>query len=176
MNNDGGDGGERATNPEKYFGFSTWAFTDATQLALEKKYPPQPMSRVIHPADEWMMADGWYRKGKDDRFAELAQEGPYQAEWSGIALPNFAPHNAKGGLTYRYSGAGARTSSDKNIRDSRLDGKTNTVFFDAHAEPVASRAYKLGNGFELLYGFEGTKNPLKRSPASNSNAWTGTWQ
>lgn len=176
MNGDGGDGGTRATNPEKYFGYSTWAFNDATELALERKYSPQPMSRVTHPADEWMVADGWYRPGKDDRFAELAQEGPYQAAWSGIAFPNFAPHGSKSSLAYRYTGNGNRTGSDKQIRDSRLDGKTNTVFFDGHAEAVASKSYKLGNGFQLLYGFEGTRNPLKRSPVSTSNAWTGTWQ
>jgi len=164
---DGGAlGNMRTTDPAQYFGFSSYSRNDPNLLALERKYPPQPISKVDRPAEEWMIADAWYRKRPNAAFPELQQEGPYQWDWTGESLPNFAPHFAK--RTYRFSSSSDRNSESSTIRNGKQDGQTNTVYFDGHARPVNSKTLTTSNGFELLYGFEGTINPQTPLPPS---AW-----
>lgn len=169
----GAMGGLRSTNPPQYFGFSPYNSGDPAQQALALKYPPQPISNIQHPAEEWMLADAWYRKGTGIAYTELQQEGPYQWEWSGEALPNFAPHGAR--RMYQFSGSTERNTDSADIRSSKQDGKTNTVFFDGHAAPVRSRTLRY-SGWDILYGFKGTVNALKDQPGPGNAVWDAYWE
>ncbi len=167
-------GNPRATDPPAYFGFSPAPGTQdsAEAQTYMRKYPPQPITRVKKPADEWMIADAWWRSVPGGFATELQQEGPYQVSWSGEALPNFAPHFSKVG-SYSFTSAAVRDAQSANIRLGRLDGRTNTGFFDGHAAPVASKKLMLA-GFELLYGFPGTVNqewPSFSGPGSERPYW-----
>lgn len=153
-------GNVRTTDPPQYFGFSPWDRNDASLQALAAQYPPQPISKIKRSAEEWMIADAWYRERTGA--PNLQQEGPYQVAWSGEALPNFAPHGSKQ-RSYAFSDTNERRSQSSRIRSGRQDGKTNTVFFDGHAEAVRSKRL-VANGFELMYGFPGTVNPLVPLP------------
>jgi prepilin-type N-terminal cleavage/methylation domain-containing protein/prepilin-type processing-associated H-X9-DG protein len=170
-------GAERPTDPPQYFGFSAWSGADAGTLALEALYPPQPVSKIKKPGDEWMVADAWYRKKNNSLSSELQQEGPYQWEYSGRALPNFAPHFAKL-PTYAFVDQGTRNTEDSSCRSGKKDGRTNTAFFDGHAAPVRSLRL-MANGIELLYGFRGTANPARKSPLfnpDNPGIWSAGWE
>lgn len=164
----------RATNPPHYFGFSSENNGDPTGIELEEKNPPQPMTRVRQPGDEWMIADAWYREAANTSFPEMSQEGTYQVEFTGLALPYVPPHGSSGLEAYRYTAD--RNQQARNAANSRKDGKTNTVFFDGHAEHVRSKKYVIGSGFTLLYGFPGTKNPARVNPGPANNVWGGSWQ
>ena len=78
----------RATKTPHYFGFSSESMHDPAGEELELKYPPQPITKVQRPAEEWMMADAWYREAQDTRFDELAQEGrvPGRVDRSGTSV------------------------------------------------------------------------------------------
>jgi len=156
---DGGGalGGVRTTNPPYYFGYSPSDPNNAAQQAIASQNPPRPLSKVRNPAREWMIADAWFRKKTNAGFPELQQEGPYQWDWTGEALPNFAPHFAKR-RDYSWTNTADRNTTSDQIRRGRQDGKTMTVFFDGHSEAVGSKRMVAGN-FEILYGFEGTVNP-----------------
>ena len=172
-------GNVRITNPPYYFGYSPWdGATNPAQQGPMRKNPPQPVSKVKRASAEWMIADAWYRARANPLSQELQQEGPYQVQWTGESLPNFAPHFAKGRPTYGFTSTADRNASSAAIRAGKRDGKTNTVFFDGHASPVLSKRLVL-NGFELLYGFPGTVNPLKEKPPDNPDAldvWDALWQ
>ena len=93
-NPDGGGavGNPRATNPSFYFGLSLPPGS-SNKDAREAARPGHPIGDVDRPAEEWMIADAWYRAGDSQpMFPELQQEGPYQSWWSGRAMPYFAPH------------------------------------------------------------------------------------
>lgn len=156
----GAVGNLRTTNPPHYFGLSTYSNDEAQ----EAKFPPQPLSKIRRPAEEWMIADAWYRR--NDGFPAspyYQQEAPYQSGWSGTAMPNFAPHFAKRS-SYGYQSDAIRDNESSIIRTGRQDGKTNTVFFDGHAEAIPSQVCRLVD-FELLYGFRGTVNlPCAKVP------------
>ena len=160
-------GGMRVTNPPHYFGWSHWSEHETSDL-------PQKMAKVNRPAEEWMIADAWYRmrSGATSR-RELQQEGPYQSDWSGAAFPNFAPHFS--GRVYDWVSDAHRDAEAARIREGKDDGITNTVFFDGHAEPVESKTYMVGE-WDLLYGFPGTVNPAMISPAEGNPAWDGVWK
>ena len=145
-----------------YFGVSSWSASDAALLAIERQFPPRQLSKVQKTGEEWMIADAWYRKRTNASSPELQQEGPYQSDWTGEALPNFAPHGSRI-REYAFGSTGDRDSESSRIRSGKQDGKTNTVFFDGHAVPVKSRRL-VANGFELLYGFPGTVNPRTIPP------------
>ena len=168
----------RITSPQYYFGYSAppGSQNDSNQLRLMLKYPPQPMNRIRKPGAEWALADAWWRFKSNAIAPELRQEGPYQSDWSGVAFPNFAPHFAR--RTYRYIQTG-RESDSATIRQARSDGKTNTVFFDGHAEALRSQLYIAAFGGEnnpMLYGFRGTANPRQEFPPPNHVAWQGSWK
>lgn len=154
-------GNVRTTDPPYYFGINP-PYGDGQRDALIQRYPPAVLSRVKRSAEEWMIADAWYRPRTNASQPGLQQEGPYQVDWTGNALPNFAPHGAKR-REYAFTTEGARDGDSANIRRSKQDGKTNTVFFDGHADGVKSRRLVFNN-FELLYGFPGTQNPLQPMP------------
>ncbi len=162
----------RATKGPHYFGFSPQSMGDSAGEELERQNPPQPLTMVRQSSDEWMIADAWYRKARTSSFPELSQEGPYQVEWTGKALPYFPPHGSRGLNSYRYTSD--RESLARAASDARGDGMTNTVFFDGHAEKVMSKEY-IANGFTLLYGFPGTKNPARVNPPVTSPVWGGGW-
>lgn len=166
--------GVRTTDPVYYFGYSGHTQNEE-QMQLERANPPKPLSRVQHPADEWMIADAWYRAKDNSQWGELQQEGPYQSGWSGKAMPYYAPHGAKVSGTHTYMDEAERYEAARQVRRNRADGKTNTVFFDGHAESVRSKTLKF-MGSEILYGFEGTKNPAKQSPASYHPVWSAYWE
>jgi prepilin-type N-terminal cleavage/methylation domain-containing protein len=168
----GAVGNFRVTNPANYFGFSAWLGAPGDIKALEKRFPPQKLSKINRPSEEWMIADAWWRP-KTGGYQEFQQEGPYQWQYSGRPLPNFAPHF--GPKDYHYDGDSARQAQSGRIREGKLDGLTNTVFFDGHADPVASKTYTVGS-FELLYGFPGTVNPAKLNPPESSPVWQGVWK
>lgn len=156
----------RLTNPLSYFGWAFWSPTADSP-------PPQPLSKVQRPAEEWMIADAWYRPKAQGRWPELQQEGPYQYGWTGESLPNFAPHFS--GRVYDFVDSNERRSSSSRIRSNKDDGATNTVFFDGHAAPVPSKTLTIGD-FKLLYGFPGTVNPLKQAPPEDNMVWQAFWK
>lgn len=164
----------RATNPAHYFGYSSQNANDPTGLDLERLFPPQPITRVRQPGDEWMIADAWYRPARNMSNPELAQEGTYQVEFTGLALPFVPPHGSSGQEAYHYSSD--RNQRANNASDRRQDGKTNTVYFDGHVERVVSKRYVVGSGFTLLYGFPGTRSPARVNPGPESNVWSGGWK
>lgn len=170
----GSTGGVRVTNPQYYFGFSAWAGAPSPIVALEQKYRPQPVSKIMRPAEEWMLADAWYRKRANSGFSELQQEGPYQFDWTGESLPNFAPHFCRH-KSYQFTTSDQRNAECSAIRRGRQDGITNTVFFDGHASPVRSKRL-VANNFELLYGFPGTVNPAKLDPLETDPVWNAYWE
>ncbi len=166
--------GFRVTNPSYYFGFSSYSQNDPQLLAIERNNPPKKLAKINRAAEEWMIADAWYRPRPNGGTPELQQEGPYQWGWTGVALPNFAPHFS--GMAYTPTADdGARNVDSSRIRNGKDDGLTNTVFFDGHAKGVESKTYYV-NGFALLYGFPGTVNPAMKSPPEGSAAWNGVWK
>ncbi len=165
-------GNTRSTDPTYYFGYSpNSANPTPAQQALAAQNPPKPVSKIKRSAEEWMIADAWYRE-RANGSPEVQQEGPYQWGWSGNTLPNFAPHNTQ--LQYSIDGISRRTSESSRISSGKMDGETNTVFFDGHAVRVRSKTLRLGT-FEILYGFPGTVNPLildrANSPFANGAYW-----
>jgi len=166
-------GNLRTTKPAQYFGYSPHTPNRADLEAIAAQFPPQPLTRVQRPAEEWMIADAWYR-GRPSPFPELQQEGPYQWAWTGEALPNFAPHNSSRG-EYAYSSD--RNNSSSQIRNNREDGETNAVFFDGHATRLRSKQYRVsGYDRDILYGFSGTVNPAKNNPPETDPVWNGFWE
>jgi prepilin-type N-terminal cleavage/methylation domain-containing protein/prepilin-type processing-associated H-X9-DG protein len=171
----GPTGGFRATNPQFYFGFSRYDDTPPL-MELERRFPPQPLTKIQKPAEEWAIADAWYRKIPNPSLPELQQEGPYQWDYSGVAFPNFAIHYSR--KVYDFVDSAERNASSSRIREGKEDGVTNTAFFDGHAAPVESKTYYVGQ-WDLLYGFPGTMNPLRQSPPYNPNnegVWGGEWR
>lgn len=151
--------GPRSTDPPYYFGYSPpdpWPNWTPEQRRLVGLHPPQGVSKIKQAAEEWMIADAWWRGRANAGDPRLQQEGPYQVNWSGEALPHFAPHRSRF-RSYRFPGTSERSTEAANIRQNKQDGRTQTAFFDGHAEPVESKRLLL-NGFELLYGFPGTRN------------------
>lgn len=150
----GAIGNPRATKPAYYFGYSA---PPPGPSASNPNTAPVPVGRIPKASAEWMLADAWYRP-RSSAPTLPQQEGPYQVGWSGEAMPNFAPHNRgnKGG--YSFTTTTERATRSQSIRNSRADGKTNTAFFDGHAESVNSIQLTVA-GFEILYGFKGTVNP-----------------
>jgi prepilin-type processing-associated H-X9-DG protein len=130
-------GNLRTTFPAQYFGFSPWAGAPLDVQQYAKDHPPLPVSRIKRVSAEWMIADAWYRPRTNPGRPELQQEGPYQWQWSGEALPNFAPHLQRHRKGYRYSSN--RNQQSSTIRSGKRDGRTNTAFFDGHAASVASK-------------------------------------
>lgn len=165
----------RPTNPQYYFGYSAPLGTsDDVKRLYEAKYPRRRWSGVKRSAEEWMIADAWYRRANFPFAAELQQEGPYQWDWSGPALPNFAPHFAKL-RSYMLTSLDQREAECSQISSGRMDGRTNTVFFDGHAAPVASKRLVFED-WTLLYGFPGTVNPLRDNPPANDPIWGAYWE
>ena len=160
-------GGMRATDPLNYFGYSPHTPNVPALEALARRHPPQKLTKIQRSAEEWMIADAWYRKRPSTMFPELQQEGPYQWDWTGEALPNFAPHFSR--KVYDFVSPEERNAQSIRIRDGREDGETNTVFFDGHARPVASKTLIYMGGWELLYGFRGTVNP--ETPIPDDAVW-----
>ncbi len=158
----GAFGNPRTTDPKYYFGFSCPSRTDPTCQALQGRNPPKPHSKIRRASEEWMIADAWYR-ARGTPFPGYQQEGPYQSEWSGEVLPNFAPHMAER-RSYSFQDSSSRDRQSSDIRTARADGRTATAFMDGHAEGVRSRILRSGNGFEILYGFPGTVNPEQPHP------------
>jgi len=161
----------RCTDPPKYFGFSPAPGTQnsASSQELMRKYPPLSVVKVRKPSEEWAVADAWYRPRTGSIIA-FQQEGPYQVGWTGEALPYFAPHFNRVSGSYKFTSSGDRQSEVARTRASRADGKTNTVYFDGHAAPSASKRLKVWTGAELLYGFPGTPNPAK-PPGMQDPTW-----
>jgi prepilin-type N-terminal cleavage/methylation domain-containing protein/prepilin-type processing-associated H-X9-DG protein len=166
---------QRWTDPQYYFGYSPNSPNDPKQIALMNKYPTNPIEKVKRQAEEWMLADAWYRSTPNAGFPEFQQEGPFQSAWTGNALPNFAPHFNKVGGTYIYPGD-SRTTDSARIRKGKLDGKTNTAFFDGHAEPVASKKLWLyGRPWGNVFGFPGTVNNWIDPESGTADAVTGAF-
>ncbi len=149
-------GGVRVTNPPYYFGFSSYSPTDQRLLELERKNPPKRLTQIHRPSDEWMIADAWFRPANLG-LPGFQQEGPYQWQWSGEALPYFPPHNSPI-RSYAYS-RDTRNNEASEFRQARQDGLTNSVFFDGHAESVRSKELYIPSfGPTGVYGFPGTVN------------------
>ncbi len=169
----------RYTDPVYYFGIAPFTGADgsksAESLAKEARNPPRPVERVRKAADEWMIADAWYRPVPGGGFGALPQfqmESPYQFEYSGRPLPNFAPHGASRS-SYSYKNDATRNAESTEIRNGG-DGTTVTLFFDGHAEPVKSQTMFLSQGSgsrELLKGFRGTVNPFLEDGSAAKRAW-----
>lgn len=154
-------GNARTTTPPYYFGFSPPPGSSQTVLDEAKQHPPTPLSRIRRASDEWMIADAWYR-GKSNPAFLPQQEGPYQSEWTGLALPGFAPHFRRGSKAVPIAEAAWKTFA-ASVSSSRSDGKTNAGYFDGHASSVPSKKmfYINRSGSEspaLAYGFPGTVN------------------
>ena len=159
----GSVGNVRLTDPKELFGYSS-----PDGPAMDR--PAKPITKVKKTSEEWMIADAWYRPS--NAFAggsNYQQDGPYQINWSGLAMPNYAPHRSK----VRSYGIYPRNSAQHNAssqanRAGKRDGYTNTVFFDGHAEPVRSKTLRLGT-FTITYGFPGTTNSPPIPPTSPTN-------
>ena len=163
-------GGVRTTNPAHYFGWANWSSTAYSP-------PPTKLTKIGRPAEEWAVADAWHRPKVNTSMGELQQEGPYQYNWSGRAMPNFAPHFS--GMVYDFVDDDERRDSSTRIREGEEDGETNTAFFDGHAAPVSSKTYWAG-AWDILYGFPGTVNPAMLDPDKDSalgrTVWSGVWK
>lgn len=150
----GANDNPRITNPPFYFGYSS---PNNSNVDQERQFPPQPLSKIRNASREWMIAEAWYRpSGGFVLSPAYQQEGPYQVNWTGESLPNFAPHFSSR-RSYAFTDSSARDSDSAAIRDGKGDGETTTVFFDGHAAPVTSKTCFAGE-FTILYGFEGTVN------------------
>ncbi|MFN0138270.1 MAG: type II secretion system protein [Phycisphaerae bacterium] len=157
-------GNVRVTDPQYYFGYSApSASPSGADAAAMAKNPPRPLTKVNKPAQEWAMADAWWRD-RSGGPAELQQEGTYQVEWSGLSLPNFPVH---GGIAEPFTPVASteRRNDSARIRGMQQDGTTNTLFFDSHASAVRSKTFVFNN-FTLLYGFPGTVNPGFYNPST----------
>ncbi len=148
------------TKPANYFGNSYW-----DSNATEYNTPPVSISQIKRAADEWAIAEAWYRPNlvgnRLAKFGVPTQEGTFQAGWTGMALPNFAVHMRKNHHGYHYyldSQASQRDIDSRRVRTTRSDGKTDTFFFDGHAAGVSSKSITQG-ALQLFYGFPGTVNP-----------------
>lgn len=159
----------RATDPPSYFGlFANSSNPPGWYKSLMHKYGPQAIENIPRASEEWMMADAWYRP-KTVMHPNLRQEGTYQSEWSGNALPYFAYHRMSSGKAFYYTAnASQRRTAEATWRKQKQDGYTNTIFFDGHAAPVRSKTLE-SNGFEVLYGFPGTVNPA--TPLPKTAVW-----
>ncbi len=156
--------GPRTTEPMNYFGWS-----GSSQQSYIRK-----LSDIPNPSREWMTADAWYRGKSNVSIPEFNQEGPFQSSWSGEALPHFAPH-FKRGSTALFVDPDKREAAALEVRHKKLDGMTNTAYFDGHAATVPSRTLSV-NGFEILYGFPGTVNPRLFSEAGQMVWENGKWE
>jgi type II secretory pathway pseudopilin PulG len=156
------------TKPDSYFGYSPPSGFDPATAT-----PPVALANISRASDEWMIADAWYRRCPKANISWVPnQEGPFQAGWTGIALPNFAPHNRKGATTYNILDGNERTTDSNRIRKSRSDGKTNTYFFDGHGETVGSKSLIAGGTQVMFYGFRGTVNDARGEiPAAARATW-----
>jgi len=163
----GAIGNLRTTNPPQYFGFASYSPVEPMTMALERRYRPRRFGEVANPDREWMIADAWFRPRANPAFPGLQQEGSYQWSWAGEAMPNFAPHRVYGLRTYSFASRNWRCMDSALIRHRKSDGITNTLYFDGHAGGVPARSLTLA-GFELLYGFPGTVNPLDPVPPGSS--------
>lgn len=150
--------GVRTTNPPTYFGLQ------APPPSYEVTIAPRRWGQIAQPAEEWMIADAWYRPRTNPSLPELQQEGPLQTSWTGEALPYFAPHGRSAPESYVFTGSSARSAGIVKVRQNKSDGATNTLFFDGHAAGVPSRTLTR-SGLELLYGFPGTVNPYTPLPS-----------
>ena len=149
------------TNPPSYFGFSH----NDQNVQDEENTPPVALANIKRAADEWMLADAWYRPNYTGFSWVPSQEGPFQTSWTGLALPYFAPHNRKGVNVMSLMDEQLRRATANKLRKQGKDGKTNTYFFDGHGETVASK--RLAKESQLFfYGFKGTVNwnPDQRDP------------
>ena len=160
--------GVRVTNPSYYFGYTAPLPGNTEQdKQNEQNNPRKPWSKIKRPAEEWMIADAWFRPKNTSWYSEFQQEGPYQSGWTGPVLPNFAPHFSKV-RAYLLTSLDQRIAEDGQIREGKMDGRTNTVFFDGHAAAVGSRRLIVdaggGDKWEILYGFPGTVNPFLPPP------------
>ncbi len=145
----------RTTDPPWYFG---WSQPPAVS-------PPRNVDEIAHPAKEWMIADAWYRPRVNAGLPGLCQEGPFQTDWTGEVLPNFAPHGDAALRRFHFfDSPGARAAASAQIRADRGDGETNSLFFDGHAAAGRSRVLLI-HGIEFLYGYYGTVNPQVPLPS-----------
>lgn len=126
---------------------------------------PVTLGEIPRLSQEWMIADAWFRS-KESIFERFTQEGTYQSQWSGEALPFVAPHMRRTSTGYQFTGA----ADPSRIRQAKLDGWTNAAYFDGHAASVPSRRAHL-NGTQLFYGFPGTVNPANPLPPGLNIRW-----
>ena len=185
LDSEGGVTGQtRPTNPPYYFGLSppppgTMPTSSDPNIDVALCLRPKSLTEVRKPQEEWAVADAWYRMRSGP--AELQQEGPYQAQWSGEAFPCWAPHFAKVRDTYCFDSSAKRsTYAQDMVRKGKRDGRTNTVFFDGHATPVPSKSLyntvDAAHTAPILYGFRCTVNPLMDKTAPNNLAWQSGWE
>ncbi len=144
----------RETQPPGYFGH-------ATPLGAPPQYARKPVivGQIPRAADEWMVADAWFRTrntGSHPVLALFKQEGPYQSQWSGDALPFWAPHGRP--ARPLPTDANERAGLAAQAGSAQRDGWTNSVFIDGHAAAVPSRRLHM-QGAQIIYGFPGTVNP-----------------
>ncbi len=154
----------RTTEPAHYFGLSDYS----DNQDKERVHPPKALTKIKRPSEEWAVADAWWRRNASlPQSPYYQQDGPYQSEWSGTAMPNFAPHFAKRS-SYTFEGDAAREADSSQIRIGRQDGKTPAVYFDGHSDAPASQrciSPAAEGDLEILYGFKGTVNmPCPRFP------------
>lgn len=143
----------RETDPGPYFGASRFE----PNPTIEAKFKPLPISVIRRASEEWAVADAWFRIDPSGA-PIIAQAGPFQTEDSGNGTVPFAPHFAQRGR-YAFSSVQDRDAIVEQIRQAKTgDGRTQTLFFDGHAEPVTSKIFTIGT-FEMVYGFPGTVNP-----------------
>ncbi|MBN1511397.1 MAG: hypothetical protein JXB13_05235 [Phycisphaerae bacterium] len=147
------------TAPPAYFGFSYGSPSSGYDT------PPLTLGEIPRLSEEWMIADAWFRS-KESIFERFTQEGTYQSQWSGQALPFVAPHMRRTSTGYQFTGA----ANPSRICQAKLDGWTNAAFFDGHAASVPPRRAHF-NGTQLFYGFPGTVNPANPLPPGLNIRW-----
>ncbi len=161
-------GNIRCTNPQYYFGLSS--ADDAS-----KNSSPTSMGRIKRTSDEWMLADAWYRAAPPSGFQDFQQEGPYQSQWSGEAIPYFAPHFKRGVKTMTTNPTDRKKLAEQ-VQKTKSDGKTNATYFDGHGATVGSQSLS-GNNIPILYGFRGTVNPYFHDKNMSKIIWdAGVWK
>jgi prepilin-type N-terminal cleavage/methylation domain-containing protein len=141
------------TKPPCYFG---WSYASASPSDRWRDKPPQQLGAIRNASAEWAVADAWFR-WKENSVSRIRMTAPYQFQWSGEALPHFAPHMRKRASNMVPLDKTQRERLYRQVEATESDGLTCTAFFDGHSATVRSRSIMVGNN-KVFYGFPGTRN------------------
>jgi prepilin-type N-terminal cleavage/methylation domain-containing protein/prepilin-type processing-associated H-X9-DG protein len=125
------------TNPAYYFGYINLGDDIADVMQKKPEQRPKKIDRVKLPGKEWMVADAWhYQIG-----GRAAGPWPFPEDYASYSLKDgdryFVPTWPFHMTTRRFANPVGGVYTETNRRSPRFtEGRTNTAFFDGHAEGV----------------------------------------